>query len=123
MKQRIFVLLVLVIFGQSANAQTTFHGNIARSGVYDSPGPTELKGIKWTFKTAGAVFSSPAIVGGVVFIGSSDGCLYAVDQQTGQQKWKVTTEGPVASSPAVADGVVYFGSFDGGFYALAADTG
>jgi eukaryotic-like serine/threonine-protein kinase len=70
----------------SALAQATFHGNNARTGVYDSPGPAKLNGVKWIFKTNGPVVSSPAIVGGVVYIGSLDGSLYAIDQETGQQK-------------------------------------
>src|SRR6476646_6765717 len=76
-----FVLMALV---QTRVAQTTFHGNVARTGVYESPELRNLKGPKWTFKTGGAIFSSPAIAAGIVYVGSSDGFLYAVDQQTGQ---------------------------------------
>lgn len=123
MKQVIICLITLIFAVQIIIAQTTFHGNIARTGIYESAGPTQLKGIKWQFKTEGAIFSSPAIANGVIFVGSSDSYFYAVDQKTGQQKWKFKTTGPVNSSPAVANGIVYFTSFDGGFYALDAETG
>jgi outer membrane protein assembly factor BamB len=118
--------LVLFFFCvQSTGAQTTFHGNIARTGVYESSGPKQFGGVHWTFKTEGPIISSPAIADGVVFIGSTDGNLYAVDEDSGKQKWKFRTLGvrQVTSSPAVADGVVFFGGFDGVFYAIAADTG
>ena len=117
------VAVFLFIFAPSALAQTTFHGNNARTGAYDSPGPKQFNRVKWVFKTDGPIVSSPAIANGVVFIGSSDGGLYALDQETGQQKWKVMITDPIASSPAVANGLVYFITYDGVFYALAADSG
>ena len=73
---------------------------------------------EWQFKTWAFVYSSPAVADGVVYFGSHDGHLYAVDTQTGQAKWKFKTGGAVYSSPAVADGVVYFGSNDGHLYAV-----
>jgi len=121
--KKITALVLFLFAGQAAHAQATFHGNNARTGVYQSSGPKMLKGIKWQFKTQGAIVSSPAIANGIVYIGSSDGALYAVDQTSGQQKWKAQTRGPIASSPAVADGLVFFLSFDGGFYCLDANTG
>jgi len=121
--KKITALVLFLFAGQAAHAQATFHGNNARTGVYQSSGPKVLKGIKWQFKTQGAIVSSPAIANGIVYIGSSDGALYAVDQTSGQQKWKAQTRGPIASSPAVADGLVFFLSFDGGFYCLDANTG
>ena len=119
----IYAPLLLIVLIQSIAAQTTFHGNIAHTGVYDGPALKQLNGVKWAFKTEGPITASPAIADGVIYIGSLDSYLYAADQQTGQQKWKFKTEGPIASSPAVVNGIVYFSSNDGVFYALAADTG
>src|SRR5262245_23099114 len=121
--KRIVAFALLLVFVQSLAAQTTFHGNNARTGVYQSSGPKQLKGVKWQFKTGGTIVSSPALANGVVYIGSSDGALYAVDQKSGQQKWKTQTRGPVASSPAVADGLVFFLSYDGGLYCVDANSG
>jgi outer membrane protein assembly factor BamB len=118
-------LLLLLLVSGTAIAQATFHGNIARTGVYETSGPAKLNGTKWKFKTDGPIIGSPAVANGVVFIGSIDGNLYAVDQETGKQKWKFKTlaSRQVSSSPAVANGVVYFGGFDGVCYALDAETG
>jgi eukaryotic-like serine/threonine-protein kinase len=120
---KILAPLMLFIFGQCAFAQTTFHGNNARTGVYDSDGPKKLTGVKWIFKTEGPVISSPALAAGVVFIGSSDGGLYAIDRETGKQKWKFVGTDPITSSPAVANGLVYFLTYDGAFYAADQQTG
>src|SRR5262249_26147686 len=67
--------------------------------------------------------SSPAIVGGIAYFGSTDGNLYAVDLQSGAEKWKFKTKARITSSPAIDSGMVYFGSYDGNFYAVDATTG
>jgi hypothetical protein len=94
------ITFLLLVVTPSAIAQTTFHGNNARTGVFDSAGPKQLGAVKWTFKTEGAIIASPAIADGTVFIGSSDDGFYALDQETGKQKWKVMFTDPIASSPA-----------------------
>src|SRR4051812_11967756 len=104
-------------------AQSLFRGNPARTGVYDAAGPRALKGVKWKFATGGRIISSPVADKGVIYVGSWDYNVYAVDAETGKQKWKFTTLGPVASTPAIANGTVYFGSYDGKFYAVDAETG
>ena len=62
--------------------------------------------------------SSPSLVEGVVYFGSNDKHLYAVDIETGEEKWKFETGAAVSSSPSLVDGVVYFGSADGHIYAV-----
>src|SRR6516225_8096076 len=102
--------LIAVTLASSASslclAQSMFRGNAAHTGIYDANGPRELKGIKWKFATGGKVLSSPVADKGVIYFGSYDYNVYAVDPETGVQKWKYSTHGPVASTPAVADGVV-----------------
>ena len=100
-----------------------FQNDLAHSGIYAATGVPRLKGVKWTFHTRGEVVSSPAIVDGVIYVGSNDGNLYAIDQQTGTEKWVFSTGARVASSPAVDHGLVYFGSYDGNFYAVDTATG
>jgi outer membrane protein assembly factor BamB len=67
--------------------------------------------------------SSPAVVNGVVYFGSIDDHLYALNAGTGAMLWSFVTESSVYSSPAVVNGVVYFGTFYGHVYALDAGTG
>ena len=121
MKRLLLPLMLAAVPG--AMAQATFHGNIARTGVYDSPGPTQFNGVKWAFKTGGPIVASPAIADGVVYIGSMDGYLYAVDQPTGKEKWKFKSSMPIASSPAVAGEMLYFVSSVGSLAALDIATG
>jgi hypothetical protein len=64
------VLAVLFLCIQNAMSRTTFHGNNARTEVYDSVGPKVLNGVQWSFKTDGPIIASPAVTNGVVFIGA-----------------------------------------------------
>jgi outer membrane protein assembly factor BamB len=54
----------------------------------------------------------------LIYCGSPDGKLYAIDAKTGDKAWEFTTGGPIDSSPWPADGVIYVGSDDGHIYAL-----
>lgn len=67
--------------------------------------------------------SSPAVSSGVVYIGSADKKLYAVDEKTGLEKWNFETKGIVRSTPAVANGLVFIGSYDHNVYAVDVKTG
>lgn len=80
-------------------------------------------GLVWKFETGAAVHSSPAVVGGVVYFGSDDGFLYAIDSATGEERWRYRTDGTVCSSPAVSDGVVFVASDDGRLHAVDAAEG
>jgi len=80
-------------------------------------------GIQWSVKTGGIVSSSPAAVGGVVYAGSLDKKLYAINQTTGKLLWTTKTDGGIKSSPAVQNGLVFVGSDDHYVYAMNATTG
>ena len=117
-----FLFLFLCLTG-AAEAQSMFRGNAAHTGVYPGVAPREFHRVKWKFPTGARVLGSPVIQGKVIYFGSDDGNVYAVDAESGQQIWKTTTRGPVPCTPAVDHGTVYVGSYDGKFYALDAQSG
>jgi len=66
------------------------------------------------------------VVGGLVYIGSLDGTLYALDANTGSIVWETQAKGPIESSPAVSDGAIYFNSEEplgAALYKVDANTG
>ncbi len=67
--------------------------------------------------------SSPVVAGGIVYFGSGDNNIYALDSGTGSLKWKFKTGDVVHSSPALVNGTLFVGSWDSYFYALDAATG
>ena len=117
------LLLFLLIGAQYLPAQSTFHGNNARTGVYQGAGPKQLGGVKWTFKTGGPIVASPAVADGVVYITSTDAFVYAIDQETGKEKWKLKTRMPIASSPTISGGLLYLVTSSSGLAAIDIATG
>lgn len=76
--------------------------------------------IIWNYQPGSDIGSSPAIgADGTIYIGSSNGCLYAIDPQGGL-KWCFQTWGGIFhSSPAIGtDGIIYIGSYNGRVYAI-----
>lgn len=118
-----FALLIVAALCPVALAQSTFHANNARTGVYESAGPKQFTGVKWTFKATGPIVTSPAIVDGIVYIASMSGHMYAIDQETGKEKWNFKSRMPIASSPAISNGALYFVSSAGSLVSLDLKTG
>src|SRR5437879_6036843 len=114
---------IALLLSATCFAQSMFRADAAHSGVYPGDGPKKFHQVKWKFPTGDRIVSSPVSSNGVIYFGSDDHNLYAVDASTGRQNWKFGTLGPVPSTPAVAGGIVYFGSYDGKFYALDAQDG
>ena len=69
--------------------------------------------------------SSPAVAGGLVYVGGFDGKLYAFDAEGCGQSlcdpvWTGQTGGPIESSPTIYKGLVFIASNDGRLYAFKA---
>jgi outer membrane protein assembly factor BamB len=102
----------------------------------------------WEFTgTSGTIISSPTVVDETLYIGdyeinidtssndvSTEGSLYAIDSQTGEEVWEFTgTSGTITSSPIVVDGTVYIQSdyeresnnanYERSLYAIDSETG
>src|SRR5260221_6312135 len=95
------VVLVLVVLADIAFAQEQ---------------PKEL----WRFGQGTTSYPASAALGadGSIYVGCSDGKLYALSP-AGLAKWSFRTGSDIKSSPAVAeDGSICFGSRDRHFYAL-----
>ncbi|MET0683031.1 MAG: PQQ-binding-like beta-propeller repeat protein, partial [Casimicrobiaceae bacterium] len=115
-------------------AQAMFRGDAAHNGTYRGDGLRELPRVKWKFPTGDRIVSSPVYNDGVIYFGSDDGNVYAVDAGDGRQLWKRRTKGlhgmqprnqtiadpfdVFLSSPVVVEGSVFFGSGDGHVYSL-----
>lgn len=116
----VVVLFCLPVFCVDA---LVFRGDPRHTGVYDAAGVSQFSRVKWKFHTGGMLIGSPAVVGRMVYVGSTDGNLYAIDSESGAQKWKFEAKSRIPSTPAISDGLVYFGAYDGNFYAVDASSG
>ncbi len=89
------------------------------------PGRTaETRGAQpvWAASTGDEVRGTATVVGRVVFVGSYDGYLYALDVESGRLVWRFPTGRGVVSRPAGVNGLVIFGSEDGAVYAVDQKT-
>jgi serine/threonine-protein kinase len=96
---------------------------IAAAGFTLFDRDTPDRRLRWRCTTKSPVTSSPTVAGGVVYLGDTDGNVYALDATTGKRQWHYPTGGKVEGTPTVAGGMVYTGSADGSVYALDAATG
>ncbi len=93
-----------------------YSGNYANQVIAFDPGDD---GQLWTYEDKSfPFFSSPAVNEALVFIGSRDKNLHAIDRATGEGKWTYRTRGRVDSSPLAFGDAVVVGSTDGWLYAL-----
>ena len=77
---------------------------------------------------SGTFYSTAAVFYGRVFLGNTDGRVYAYDASSGKLDWAVQTGAYVYASPAVTNApglgpTLYLGSYNGNFYALNARSG
>jgi outer membrane protein assembly factor BamB len=63
-------------------------------------------------------WASPTVVGNVVYVGTYDGNLYALNANTGDKLWSYQTGGSIFRAPTVVGNVIYVGSLDHSIYAL-----
>lgn len=82
--------------------------------------------VKWLFPhgSSGNPRNSAAVDAGVVYLGASDGNVYALNATTGALLWSYNPDGyPINSTPVVANGAVYVTVGNGEVVALNASTG
>jgi outer membrane protein assembly factor BamB len=133
---RLSVGLAFLFFAVSAHAKTravalpltqtawpTFKGDNARTGRALSRLALPIK-LKWQVALKSSLYSSPAVVDGKVYLGSSSKRLYCLNLEDGKILWQTRLPDRVwGSSPTVAGGKVFVGAVDGCVYALDALTG
>ncbi len=119
-------IILLIALGSGCrreNKVSMFKVDERHSGEYRTHPMVELNSVKWKYRTGGYVFSSPVISGDILYVGSNDSCLYAIDKNTGFLRWKFKSGGEVASTPAVTPKEAFFVSSDGKLYCLNAFSG
>jgi len=76
--------------------------------------------VHWSYPTGMAWYTSPAIdINGIIYIGSYDNNLYAVNSGTASLNWSFYTGGYIYSSPVIgSEGNINFGSLDHFIYSI-----
>jgi outer membrane protein assembly factor BamB len=101
----------------------TLRANNSRTAFVTTsiPGTAELA---WTFQPRAAVSATgPTAAGDMIFVGSQDGAVRALDANTGNLRWTAYTGGPIYYPPTLWQGRAFVGSGDGWVYCLDASSG
>ncbi|MFE7620883.1 PQQ-binding-like beta-propeller repeat protein [Streptomyces sp. NPDC057496] len=77
----------------------------------------------WACYVGDEVKTKPTVANGVVYFGSNDRNLYALDAATGKERWSLDTGNVLYSTSVVVGDLVYVGTYDNGLYAVDAETG
>ena len=123
--------------GGAVKASPTLSGGVLYFGDYSGHAQAisaSTGALLWRSSSEGALlgsgtfYSTAAVVYGRMFLGNTDGRVYAYDASSGKLDWAVQTGAYVYSSPAVTNApglgpTVYVGSYDGTFYAINARSG
>ncbi|GEM_PF-6374307 len=79
--------------------------------------------ILWETKLAPFWNTKPVVYANMVYIGSMDHYLYAIDFNTGEKIWWAKTGGAITSEVIIDGGIIYTGSNDGYLYSVKATDG
>jgi outer membrane protein assembly factor BamB len=79
--------------------------------------------LAWSTPAGSAVSAAPAIAAGKVFVGSTSGTFFALDETTGAVVWSATTQGPITAAANIGPSYVVVGSGDGNVYSYNLATG
>ncbi|MGI9286768.1 MAG: PQQ-binding-like beta-propeller repeat protein [Pseudomonadales bacterium] len=115
-------------WGVTLDNQRYFDESIAGLSAQNVPG-LELKW-SFAFPDANRARSQPSTAAGALFVGSQNGTVYALDQETGCVRWTFSTVAEVRTGIVVAPwdpddrkSLSYFGDLVGNVYAVNTFTG
>jgi serine/threonine-protein kinase len=101
------------LIGAGTATALHFTGGSGSPTTQNTPPPR----LKWQART-GPVAGRPTVADDVVYAGSTDGNLYALDAVSGATKWSFRTADRIMTTAAVGSVLVYTASMDGLLYAL-----
>lgn len=94
----------------------------AKAGSKENASNESVKCL-WSFECEDEIRGTPLAVEDVVYMGSYDNNLYAINATTGEFIWKYPTEGGIVSKPAHYEGSIIFGSEDQSLHVISARSG
>jgi outer membrane protein assembly factor BamB len=77
---------------------------------------------RWNKRQQLGGMSAPALSGEVLYVGSDNGCLSALERATGRELWRYFLGVPIKSSPIISGNTLFVGAWDGNLYAFSASV-
>lgn len=79
--------------------------------------------LAWTFKARHGFAAPPLVADGVVYAGSLDGILYAIDLGSGAERWRYEAKEEIGSTPVLHQGLLVVSTLQDTVLAVDARTG
>ncbi|MCA9359273.1 PQQ-binding-like beta-propeller repeat protein [Candidatus Kaiserbacteria bacterium] len=79
--------------------------------------------LRYRFKTGEAIYSTPLVYDGKVYVASLDKKVYCINLKSGLLEWEFATSARIFASPEVVEGKIIIGSNDARMYELDPLTG
>jgi len=79
--------------------------------------------LAWKFECEDDIRGTPLVQDGILYAGSYDHNLYAIDADKGTFVWKYPTDGGIVTRPVLYDGNLFFGSEDRRLHVISQRTG
>ena len=86
-------------------------------------GHADTPGVMWRMETDDDIVTSPAHQSPYLYVASTDGYLYCLNEMNGQEAWRYSTGYAITSSPAVVGDMAFVASFEPALHALDSKTG
>lgn len=83
---------------------SVYRGTYERTGVVDAAAPREVNGYYWRYETAGPIEAPPVVFGTTLYVGTTEGTFFALDQTSGDELWTLPPEGRIGAAPALGEG-------------------
>lgn len=100
-----------------------FRANPQRTGLYSFPAIRTQPQVKWQTKVSNTWLMPPLLADGILYTGSGDGVLYAVDAETGEQLWSVEGFGQLESTGAISGDMIITAGYNQTVKAMDRITG
>jgi hypothetical protein len=115
-------------FAGTAEDWPQLQGNALRSGNAPAAELQLPLGLVAAIPLTDAIFASPVLSEGIVFVVDGSGVVFAIDTKTLDVKWKFATRGGPGNcnnvaAPAVVGNYVHIGTMAGYYYVLDRDRG
>jgi len=81
------------------------------------------RSVRWSFEAVGALRGSPVLFDNLVYIGSEDKHVYALDKYDGTPAWSLKLDDVVATSPSVSGLTVIVGTESGTVFGIHRNEG
>ena len=100
-----------------------YRGNPQRTGVYDAQAIRHQPEVKWQTKLSNTWLMPPMLADGILYTGSGDGVLYALNAETGEQIWSADGFGQLEATGAIAGDKIVTAGFSNLVQAMDQHTG